>query len=65
VEKGIDKKFWALAVFLMAGILGIIDLTMPNLKQPLFPMLSGLFGVSMLVVISGLGKLTLHFNTLE
>jgi len=50
VEKGIDKKFWALAVFLMAGILGIIDLTMPNLKQPLFPMLSGLFGVSMLVV---------------
>jgi len=50
VEKGIDKKFWALAVFLMAGILGIIDLTMPNLKQPLFPMLSGLFGISMLIV---------------
>ena len=34
----------------MAGILGIIDLTLPNLKQPLFPMLSGLFGISMLIV---------------
>jgi len=50
IEKGLDKKFWAFTIFLMAGILGIIDLTMPNLKQPLFPMLSGLFGLSMLVV---------------
>ena len=50
IEKGLDKKFWAFAVFLMAGILGIIDLTLPNLKQPLFPMLSGLFGISMLIV---------------
>jgi len=49
-EKGIDKKFWAFIVFLMAGILGIIDLTLPNLKQPLFPMLSGLFGISMIIV---------------
>ncbi|MBW2976598.1 tripartite tricarboxylate transporter permease [Candidatus Woesearchaeota archaeon] len=50
MEKGLNGKFWAFAVFMMAGILGIIDLTMPNLKQPLFPMLSGLFGISMLVV---------------
>lgn len=50
IEKGLDKKFWAFTVFLMAGILGIMDLTMPNLKQPLFPMLSGLFGISMLIV---------------
>jgi len=50
IEKGLDKKFWALVVFSLAGILGIIDLTMPNLQQPLFPMLSGLFGVSMLIV---------------
>lgn len=50
IEKGLDKKFWALVVFLMAGILGIIDLTMPNLNQALFPMLSGLFGISMLIV---------------
>jgi putative membrane protein len=50
IEKSWDKKFWAFAVFLMAGILGIIDLTLPNLNQPLFPMLSGLFGISMLIV---------------
>ncbi|MBI4148879.1 tripartite tricarboxylate transporter permease [Candidatus Woesearchaeota archaeon] len=36
-------------VFTMSGILGILVLNMPNLRQPLFPLLSGLFGVSMLV----------------
>jgi len=50
IEKKIDGKFWAFVVFSMAGILGILVLTMPNLKQPLFPLLSGLFGVSMLIV---------------
>ena len=50
MEKGLDKKFWAFFVFMAAGILGILTLTMPNLHQPLFPLLSGLFGVSMLVV---------------
>jgi len=50
IEKKIDGKFWAFVIFLMAGILGILVLTMPNLSQPLFPMLSGLFGVSMLIV---------------
>ena len=50
IEKGMDKKFWAFSIFLMAGILGILVLTMPNLKQPLFPLLSGLFGISMLIV---------------
>lgn len=37
-------------VFLMSGVLGIIVLNFPNLNNPLFPLLSGLFGVSMLVV---------------
>lgn len=50
IEKGTDKKFWAFLVFLISGILGILTLTMPNLKQPLFPLLSGLFGISMLIV---------------
>ena len=50
IEKGIDKKFWAFVVFLISGILGMLTLTMPNLEQPLFPLLSGLFGLSMLIV---------------
>ena len=49
-EKGIDKKLWALIVVMLAGILGIIVLNMPNLKDPLLPMLSGLFGVSVLAL---------------
>ena len=49
-EKGADKKFWALAVVMFSGILGIIVLNMPNLKDPLLPMLSGLFGASILLM---------------
>jgi putative membrane protein len=49
-ERNIDSRIWALVIFSMAGILGILVLTMPNLNQPLFPMLSGLFGLSMLIV---------------
>ena len=44
------SRFWALVVYLLAGGLGIATLTMPLLEQPLFPLLSGLFGVSILVV---------------
>ncbi len=42
------KRLWALCVFLLSGTLGIIVLTWPNLSNPLFPMLSGLFGISTL-----------------
>src|SRR3989338_1966894 len=49
-EKGMQKKVWAGCVYMMAGILGIIVLTLPNLGQPLLPMLSGLFGISSLVM---------------
>ncbi|MFC1752456.1 tripartite tricarboxylate transporter permease [Thermoproteota archaeon] len=46
-----DKnKVKNLFLFLTAGILGIIVLNIPNLGNPLFPLLSGLFGTSMLVV---------------
>jgi putative membrane protein len=48
-EKGLDKKFWVVVVFFLSGVLGIIVLSMPNLEQPLFPLLSGLFGISILV----------------
>ena len=50
---GKEKKKWlrSLTVFLLAGCLGLIVLTgIPNLNQPLFPLLSGLFGFSILLV---------------
>ncbi|MBU2560682.1 MAG: tripartite tricarboxylate transporter permease [Nanoarchaeota archaeon] len=46
-----DKnRFMNLIVFLTSGVLGLIVLNMPTLKDPLVPLLSGLFGTSMLVV---------------
>ncbi len=50
IEKKIKKIFGSFIVFSLSGILGMIVLTMPNLKQPLFPLLSGLFGVSVLLI---------------
>lgn len=43
------NKFWAIVIFLMSGILGLIVLN-SNIKNPLFPMLGGLFGVSTLII---------------
>jgi len=48
-EQGKQKKFYSLFVFFLSGVLGIIVLNIPNLPQPLFPMLSGLFGISILL----------------
>ncbi|HLC52134.1 MAG TPA: tripartite tricarboxylate transporter permease [Candidatus Nanoarchaeia archaeon] len=46
-----NRKLRSLAAFMISGCLGLIVLTgLPNLKQPLFPLLSGLFGFSILVV---------------
>ena len=47
-EESINKKFWAFVVVALSGILGLVVFNMPNLKDPLLPMLSGLFGVSIL-----------------
>ncbi|MDD5650530.1 MAG: tripartite tricarboxylate transporter permease [Candidatus Nanoarchaeia archaeon] len=45
-----DKlKFWAFVIFTIAGILGIVTLNLP-IKNPLFPLLSGLFGTSGLLL---------------
>jgi len=46
-EKG--KKFGAFLIFMLAGIIGIFSLNFYVVKQALFPMLTGLFGASMLV----------------
>ncbi len=43
------KKFSALIVFLLTGILGFSVLNL-ELKQPLLPLLTGLFGSSMLII---------------
>ncbi len=43
------SKLWALLVFLLAGVLGIVTLTM-GLKDPLFPLFSGLFGTAGLLL---------------
>lgn len=50
-----SNKIWALILFLLSGTLGVIVLNLPYLKNPLFPMLSGLFGTSTLI-ISLMGK---------
>ena len=42
---GERKKFFALFAFLLSGILGLIVLNL-NLKEPLVPLLTGLFGAS-------------------
>ncbi len=47
-ETGIDKKFWAFIVVALSGILGVLAFHMP-VNNVLFPLLSGLFGISMLL----------------
>lgn len=44
------KKLWAVIVFFLSGIFGLIVLNIPNFKNPLFPLLSGLFGISTLII---------------
>ncbi len=44
------KRLRATAIFALSGALGVIVLDMPLLKEPLLPMLSGLFGVSTLLI---------------
>jgi len=47
--KNKNKKIWALIIFLLAGFLGIASLNL-NIKEPLLPLLTGLFGASNLIV---------------
>jgi len=44
------KRFFALFVFLLTGFLGLCVLNLPSLKEALLPLLTGLFGGSMLVI---------------
>ncbi len=47
-ERG--KRLITLVCFLLAGALGIVVLSIGSLSQPLFPLLSGLFGFSIMLV---------------
>lgn len=44
------KKLWAILVFLLSGTLGILVFSWHSIKNPLFPLLSGLFGISTLLI---------------
>lgn len=48
-EKGVNRLFWAVLVFAMSGMIGMIS-WVSTINQPLFPMLSGLFGISSLII---------------
>lgn len=50
IGKDKGKRLKSLTLFLMAGCAGLIVFSIPNLKQPLFPLLSGLFGFSILLI---------------
>ncbi len=45
-----ERKLWALIIFFITGVLGIAVLNINNLAEPLFPLFSGLFGTSMLIL---------------
>ena len=53
LERGLRKKSIGFYIFLQAGVLGLLVFNIPNLRQPLFPMLSGLFGTSTLLLSLG------------
>ncbi len=44
------RKFPALVAFSLSGFLGLCVLNLQNLNQPLLPLLTGLFGSSMLII---------------
>src|SRR3989338_6720703 len=49
-ESSLNGKFFGFVVFMLSGILGLIVLNWQNLGQPLFPLLSGIFGISSLLL---------------
>ncbi len=48
IYRDTKSKSLALIIFLLSGVLGLITLNL-QLKEPLFPLLSGLFGISILL----------------
>ncbi|MBI4096024.1 MAG: tripartite tricarboxylate transporter permease [DPANN group archaeon] len=52
LEKNFKKMLWAVLIFMMSAVLGLLVLNNISIKDNLFPMLSGLFGVSTLIISS-------------
>jgi len=50
LEQDLKKKVWALIVFLLSGVLGILALNHLPIREPLFPLFTGLFGTSTLII---------------
>lgn len=48
--KDARSRLWSLIVFVLSGCLGLIVFSLVNLEQPMLPLLSGLFGVSGIVL---------------
>ena len=48
IEKGFKKKIFSIFIFILSGILGIITLNFSN--KLIFPLLSGLFGLPLLIL---------------
>ncbi len=49
-EPTLKNKIWASIIFLLSGILGLLVLNHINIQEPLFPLFSGLFGISTLLI---------------
>lgn len=49
---GREREKWlrCLVAFLLSGLLGLLVFNIPSLHQPLFPLLSGMFGFSLLLM---------------
>lgn len=58
------KRINAFVVILLSGTLGLCILNLENLKEPLFPMLTGLFGSSM-ILLSIKNKTTIPAQKIE
>lgn len=49
-EHTVQQKFIAALLFIFSGILGCLTLNLYDIRQPLLPLLSGLFGMSTLLI---------------
>ncbi|MEM2874326.1 MAG: tripartite tricarboxylate transporter permease [Candidatus Nanoarchaeia archaeon] len=50
IEPSLEGKIWATVIFALSGVLGILALNLLPIKEPLFPLLTGLFGIPTLII---------------